>query len=148
MITKELRESAVEINTIFENMSSELLTTIPIKLQLFFKKIASETYIFKYDNSKSLAEQKLSPKTRGLISLIYRDYICNESEKSEFNEIYNKLLDCKDKLKYDATEIFKLDNEETKDIKENVLPIIYEEKNTWLKQVINKIKNLFKKVEN
>ena len=44
----------------------------------FINKIASKTYKFDYDQSKSLNEQNLKPETRGLIALVYQDYICND----------------------------------------------------------------------
>lgn len=38
MITKELSESAVEINCIFDNMTTETLQQIPKNFRNFFKK--------------------------------------------------------------------------------------------------------------
>ena len=76
MISKELSEAAVEINSIFENMSIDLLNKIPKNLQDFFCKIASTTYTFNYDKFKTLKEQNLKPETQGIIALIYSNYLC------------------------------------------------------------------------
>ena len=50
---KEINEVAVEINSIFDNMSIELLNKIPLKIRKFFKNNASNKYIFEYDKTKS-----------------------------------------------------------------------------------------------
>lgn len=97
MEMKELSEAAVEINSIFENMSSEMLNKIPKKLQNFFREIASKTYKFEYDKNKTLEEQSLKLKTKGIIALIYRDYICNQEERKDYINKYNNF--CKTKRK-------------------------------------------------
>ena len=81
MVSKELAEAAVEINVILENTSPEIVNKIPQKFINFLKEISSITYTFKYDNSKSLEEQDIKPKTKGLIALIYKDYLCDPLEK-------------------------------------------------------------------
>jgi hypothetical protein len=60
------------------------LAKIPNKFRKFLEKIESKTYTFTYDSTKSLNEQKLKPKTRRLLSLIYSDYLCTVSEKQEY----------------------------------------------------------------
>ena len=92
MITRELRESATELNVIFDNSSIEVLDKIPNKFRKFLKEIASDTYEFKYDATKKLNEQKLKPKTRKIIMLIYRDYLCSGKEREEYiTELEKKL---------------------------------------------------------
>ena len=84
MVTKELSEAAVEFNCILEYTSEELKNKIPQKFLDFLKNIQSQTYKFEYDKTKKLNEQNLKSKTRGLIALVYQDYICNENEKEEY----------------------------------------------------------------
>lgn len=107
---QDLSEVAVEINSIFDNMSLELLDKIPTQIQNFFRKIASSTYNFTYDTTKSLDEQDIKDKTRGVIAFLYRNYICNEDEKRTYNNIYFKYLNAKEKEKrklYNPDAIFK-----------------------------------------
>ena len=99
MVTKELREAAVEINSIFENMSIDLLNKIPQNFKEFFNKIASKDYKFEYDKTISLNEQRLLPKTKGILALIYRDYLCDEIEKENYNKEYNRVLMLKERQK-------------------------------------------------
>ena len=153
MVTKELSEAAVEFNCILDNSSQEIIDKIPQKFIKFMKNIASTTYTFNYDKSKQLNEQDIKPETRGLISLVYQDYICSEDEKKDY------ILKCKNheikkeeelREKYNLDNVFKnrkklqntMDNEV---VKENAI-IEYKEKN-FIQKIFDKIKQLFKRID-
>ena len=150
MITKEIREAAVEINSIFENMSLNLLNKIPLNFKLYLKNIESKNYKFEYDKTKKLNEQKLLPTTKSLIALIYRDYLCNDIERYNFNKKYNKILmqiEEEKKEKFETNEIFKTRPIDKNFSNEEKLPIKYK-KNSFFKQIIKKLTNIFKKYNN
>lgn len=151
MVTKELSEAAVEFNCILDNSSQEIIDKIPQKFIKFMRDIASTTYEFNYDKSKKLNEQDIKLETRGLISLVYQDYICSENEKKDY------ILKCKNyeikkeeelREKYNPDNVFKnrkklqntMDNEV---VKENAI-IEYKEKN-FIQKIFDKIKQLFKR---
>ena len=153
MVTKELSEAAVEFNYILDNSSQEIIDKIPQKFIKFMRDIASTTYEFNYDKSKKLNEQDIKPETRGLISLVYQDYICSEDEKKDY------ILKCKNyeikkeeelREKYNPDNVFKnrkklqntMDNEV---VKENAI-IEYKEKN-FIQKIFDKIKQLFKRID-
>ncbi len=149
---QEMKDVAVEINSIFNNMSIDVLNKIPLKIRKFFKNNASNTYSFEYDTTKSLNEQNIKDKTRGIIAILYRDYICDDIEKKEYNDIYTKFLNKKEQEKralYNPKYIFKkakdeicennYDNENT-----TYLEVINNEPN-FIKKIFNKILNFFKK---
>ena len=153
MVTKELSEAAVEFNCILDNSSQEIIDKIPQKFIEFMKNIASTTYKFNYDKSKKLNEQDIKPETRGLISLVYQDYICSEDEKKDY------ILKCKNyeikkeeelREKYNPDNVFKnrkklqntMDNEV---VKENAI-MEYKEKN-FIQKIFDKIKQLFKRID-
>lgn len=149
MVTKELSEVAVEINSIFENMSIDLLNKIPQDFKEFFNKIASKEYKFEYDKTISLNEQKLLPKTKGILALIYRDYLCDEIEKEDYNKEYNRVLMLKERQKqekYNSNDIFKNKKNEIKGdySKINHLPIEYK-KISLFKKIFEKLKSILKK---
>lgn len=148
MVTKELSEVAVEINSIFENMSIDLLNKIPQNFKEFFNKIASKDYKFEYDKTISLNEQKLLPKTKGILALIYRDYLCDEIEKENYNKEYNRVLMLKEiekQEKYNANDIFKNRKNEKEDYSNiNLLPIEYK-KMSLFRKVFEKLKSILKK---
>ena len=151
MVTKELSEAAVEFNCILTHSSQEIIKKIPEKFITFMKSIASTTYTFNYDKSKKLNEQNVKPETRGIISLVYQDYICCEEEKN------NYILKCKNyeikkenelKEKYNPDNIFRsrknVSNTLENNISERSYIIEYKEKN-FIQKIFEKIKLLFKR---
>lgn len=138
MSVNELRKSAVEINAIFENLPTDILEKIPSTVKVFFKQIASDTYSFKYDTSKRLNEQNLMPKTKGVLALIYRDYICTKEERLEYIQKYNSFLENRQNMKQSITQ------ENIEKPANTDLPIALEKEN-WCTKLFNSIKKLFKK---
>ena len=147
MVTKELSEAAVEFNCILEYTSEEVKNRIPKKFLDFLQSIQSKTYKFEYDKTKKLDEQKLKPKTRGLIALVYQDYICNETEKEEYIQKSKKIIkqvEESKREKYNPNDIFKDKKIDTvKDTTKTVEIVEYKE--SIIKKIINKIKNIFTK---
>ena len=147
MVTKELSEAAVEFNCILENSSKNIIEKIPTKFLDFMKDIASKTYEFNYDKSKSLNEQNLKPETRGLIALVYQDYICNNEQKKEYirkSRLFaNKMEDLK-REKYNPDNIFKKQEQlkNTEEVMTNEVAMI-EYKESIFKRFINRIKSIF-----
>ena len=147
MVTKELSEAAVEFNRILEYTSEDLKNKIPKKFLDFLQSIQSKTYKFEYDKTKKLDEQKLKPKTRGLIALVYQDYICNEAEKEEYIQKSQKLIkqiEESKREKYNPNDIFKDKKIENDKDTTNTVEIV-EYKESIIKRIIRKIKNIFTK---
>ena len=146
MVSKELSEAAVELNVILENTAPELVSKIPKKFIAFLKEIASKNYIFKYDNTKSLEEQEIQPKTKGLLALIYKDFLCDPQEKQEYiNHIslVTEKIEQRKREKYNPDNIF--NNKKNDNIQENnnedisIGMQIVEYKEPVLKRIVNKI---------
>ena len=152
MVTKELSEAAVEFNCILSNASPEIIKKIPKSFINFMKDIASTTYKFDYDKSKKLNEQTLKLETRGLISLVYSDYICNDKEKEEYInkcQIYKKIKEQEAREKYNPDKLFKNSKLKTKNLEnitatEETAIVEYKEK-SFIQKIFNKIRKLFKK---
>ena len=147
MVTKELSEAAVEFNSILEYTSEDLKNKIPKKFLEFLQSIQSETYKFEYDKTKKLDEQKLKPKTRGLIALVYQDYICNDAEKEEYIQKSQKIIqqiEENKREKYNPNDIFKDKKIENDKDTTNTVEIV-EYKESIIKRIIRKIKNIFTK---
>ena len=147
MVTKELSEAAVEFNCILSNSNQEIIQKIPTKFVEFLKSIESKTYKFDYDKSKSLNEQKIKPETRGLISLVYENYICNDEERKDYKEKCQIVLDESEKSKrekYNPNNLFnKNEKHITKDSKDEIQIKVYERKSLWQK-IIKKSKSFLK----
>lgn len=148
MVSIELSEAAVEFNCILEYTEEKLKKKIPQKFLDFLKEIQSNTYKFEYDKNKRLSEQNLKPKTRGLIALVYKDYICDEDEKKEYLRIIQEKIMQKEVEKrkiYNPDNIFK--NKEKKSIENPTSSIVSmtEYKESVFKRVLDKIKSIFAK---
>lgn len=147
MVTKDLSEAAVEFKSILENCSDDIVNKIPTNFLKFIDKIASKTYKFNYDKTKSLIEQNLKFETRGLIALVYQDYICTDEERKEYIQKSNLYIIENENMKrekYNPNDIFKdVKNYKVNNSKEN--SIIEYKKENFIQKIFNKIKYFFKK---
>jgi len=149
MVTKDLSEAAVEMNVILEKAPQEFVGKIPKKFRDFLKEIESKEYTFNYDNSKTLNEQNLKKETRGLIGLVYRDYICDSEERDEYIYRINNFLKQQEleiREKYNPDNVFKnkksnINNAE--EINQNISNmVVYKE--SFMKKIWNKIIGVFR----
>ena len=148
---QEINEIAVELNSIFNNMSEDILNKIPLKIRNFLKSNASSTYSFEYDKTKSLNEQNIKDKTRGILALLYRDYICDDAERKEYNNFYTNFLNKKEeerRILYNPNDIFIKKNKITENSRNientNYLKVVNTKPN-FIKEFFNKISIFFKK---
>lgn len=143
MVTKEFAEATTEINKILSYLPTEYVEKIPIKLRKFFKDIESKEYMPNIDPYKQLDEQDLRPKTKTLLTIIYRNYWCNEQEKAELDK---KLLENDKKYeeelreKYNPDDIFKKREKISTNVQETNLPMEIK-KESFITRLINYIKN-------
>ena len=149
MITKEYAEAYAEIDEILGYLPDEYVNKIPVKLREFFKKAKDKEYVSKIDPYKTLDNQDMKPKTKTLLTIIYREYWCNEEERAELDKILienDKKHETEIREKYNPDNIFKKreKTEEIEKIEETAL-VNYENK-TWYKKAIDFISGLFKKV--
>lgn len=147
MVTKELSRAATEVNIILENSTSDVKNRIPHTFKKFLKDIEDKTYTFNYDTNKRLNEQKISNLTRGIITLIYKDYLCKDRE-GYLEKLQIDLLK-QDKIrqeKYNLDNIFsnKSYDNNINDSKDEVA--LVEIKNeVWYKKILNFFKRIFLK---
>ncbi len=115
-----------EVYTIINILSEKLKKNIPTQLLELIEKEKNENYDFKYNDSLPIDEQDISSEAKAILTLIYRNYLCDSDEKKELDEIF----EINEKKYYEklTTNMFKnsqkLDNiEETELIvyKENVI---------------------------
>lgn len=147
MITNEFAEASAEINEILGYLPTEYVEKIPAKLREFFLKVKKEDYVSKIDPYKRLNEQQLKPKTRTILTIIYRNYWCDEEERAEIDKILmenDKKYEEGLREKYNPDNIFK--KKETVEEKiENIhknLPVII--KHNIFTKVWDFIKNILK----
>ena len=144
IVTKELSNAAVEINSLLDNVSEEVLNKIPKKFIEYLKDIESYDYYFEYDTSKTIEEQNFSGEALNLIGLIYKDYLCTEDEREDYSNIlkqYNFKLEEEKREKYNPDTIF--DNRKKENREDNTSLIEYKE--SLFTKIISKIKSFLNK---
>lgn len=158
-LTKELSEAAVEINSLLDNVSQEVLDKIPDDFINYLRDIESFEYEFEYDTSKSLEEQNFSDTALEIIGLIYSKYICDEQERIEYEK---EIIDLKNQIeiekreKYNPNKIFedkgnlqknedeqKSISDENKRVKENVSLVKVNE--SFLDKILKFFRKILKK---
>ncbi len=153
VVSDDYRIAATEILDIIEHLSLNATNKIPLQLLEFFKEVSMKDYKPKFDYSQGLEKISFTPKTKALLAMIYRNYLCSEEERKEFDK---KLFENEEKYqqelreKYNPDNIFK--NEEVSNIEENskeennqnTALIEYKEKK-WYHKIFEKLVSLFKK---
>lgn len=137
-------EIYVDISIIIGMMPTEMKSKISNSFIDFIENNKSNTYVSNINPKIPLREQNIRKETKEMLGIIYRDYLCSNEERidliQEENEELAKLELEKRKL-YNPDDIFK-----KKDLKENIIKKevgMIEYKESIIKKIITKIKNLF-----
>ena len=121
---------------------TELKKIPPEKLEIYAKYM-DDSYDYKIDSSRPMQSQKMMEETKAILSNIFRDYFANDYQKQRIlakeKSDLQKIEQIK-KEKYDPYKILEKRNKNKVEIKELV---VY--KHSYLKELIKKIKKLFKK---
>lgn len=105
----EYRIAVTEVIEILKYLPSKMTKQIPNNFIEFLKEHAISNYKPNFDYSKGLDKVNLSRKTKVLLAMIYREYICSQEEKKIYNNILVKNEEKyqeKLKEKYDPNNIF------------------------------------------
>lgn len=89
MVTNEFAEASAEIDEIIKYLPIEYTEKIPTKLKKFFKDVKAKEYVANINPYKKLDEQELKPKTKTLLTILYRNYWCDENKKNELDNLLN-----------------------------------------------------------
>ena len=146
-MTKEYREAFTEVNEILKYFNKDLLKKIPKEFIENIKENMSTTYKVIYDNTKSLNEQNIKQETRAILSIIYRDYICDKETKEKIIQKDKKEwleLEEKKKEEYKNTELFKSPIKNQNISNDKYLKVV--EKQNIIIKIIEKIKEIWRKI--
>ena len=150
-MTMEYRQSLTELNTIIHYMDIEYLKKLPQKFIEFINSNMDKDYIPNIDKNTPINEQKLKNDTKVLLSLLYRNYWCdNEKRKTLIQED----LDAKNNYEKELREKYNPDNifKNKSNVAEVNIEPLKEEKHTelieykeqkWYQKIFNLIKKLF-----
>ena len=149
MIKENTTLAYSEIYEILNLLEEEYKEKVPKKIREFFRNERNIEYTPKIDTEIPLDEQNLKRETMVLLAILNLNYWCeSEEEKQKFlKELEeNEKEQEKIKEKYNPDNLFnqrqKKINEEQ--LQQNTNMVIYKETN-FIKKLLNKIKQLFKK---
>ena len=157
-ISLSTRQAYSELDSVLDVLDEEDRNKIPIKLRQLLKREKDHNYIKTIDINKSIEEQNLKEETLTLIAILNLKYWCeDEGVKEKLKERYLKneeIILCKEKIvkknlklsenskKYEdkinelitiRNSIINSNNEyKTKEIKDNILQINLNKKNTTI----------------
>ena len=130
-----------EVYIILQSLGDEIICKIPKKVIKFIEENMDKDYWFTIDSSIPIESQDFLEETLGIISLIYRDYICTPKEKEML------ILQDKNRIKEAEkllNEKYNNDNLFNKKVpKKETIYLTKKEDNNILKKIFNKIKNIF-----
>lgn len=145
----EYSNSLYQINEILKYMTPNLKARIPKKVISYFENNKSQEYSWTIDKALPLEKQDLLPTTKEILTVLYRDFICDDIERVKLektlsdNEIkYQEEL----REKYNPDNIFKdrqKATETTEKLEENIEIVAYKE--SFFSKIISKIKLIFHK---
>lgn len=142
--------AATEVLEIINHLNANERNKISKDFIEFLQKKSIDSYKDKIDFFTLTKGTKLKPETRSLLAIVYRDYLCNEEEKKEFDKILEKnekkYLE-EQRKKYNPDNLFKKEerkNETDKVEKFEVKELKKVEKQGFLQKIIGKIKQIFK----
>ncbi len=132
-----------ELYEILSYMDKKQVMKVPIDILENIKNNRDMNYISKIDKEDIFNKNNVSKKTISMLAYLNLKYWVDDERKKELVNLYRenefKQEEAK-KEKYGIDEIFKKNTE-----KENRKPAIIKEKENFIKKIINKIKEMFKK---
>ena len=145
----EYRIAATEVACILDYFSEEFKANIPTNFLKFLNEQAIPDYNPNFDFSHGLDRLELRNKTKTLLAMIYRNYICSEKEKIEYEKILKQnenTYQVELREKYNPDNIFQKDKKEYNTLnneRDTVQLVKYKESKlikfiNWFKKVFNR----------
>ena len=85
-LTKERKKAYAEVCEILNHMSKTDVEKIPKEILSYYSENADKKYSFKYDETKTFAEQKLSYIAKVVLAMFYRDYWATQEERDSITK--------------------------------------------------------------
>lgn len=145
----EYRIAATEVVYILDYFSEEFKANIPTNFLKFLNEQAIPDYNPNFDFSHGLDRLELRNKTKALLAMIYRNYICSEKEKIEYEKILKQnenTYQIELREKYNPDNIFQKDKKEYNTLnneRDTVQLVKYKESKlikfiNWFKKLFNR----------
>ena len=86
-VSEEYKIATTEVLSILEYLPQSEVDKIPEKFKEFLKKNSLSDYNPCFDYCLGLDKIELKHKTKLLLAMIYKNYLCSEEEQSEYHKI-------------------------------------------------------------
>lgn len=130
-----------ELDAVLNLLVSEELEKIPLKLREEISNAKDKNYIWEFDTSKPLSEQKLNRKTVAMLSYINMEYLQTEEQKN-LMMAYHKLNEKKFNKAYTENQNNFLTYEVTNDLEQNN-DLVEISNIKWYQKLCKLLKRLF-----
>ena len=140
----EFEKCLVEVDEVLNHLSKEELNKIPEDVLKGIKKHKDKEYMWKYDESKRLEEQRFDRNTIVILSYINMEYLLSKEQKDlmeKLHELNEQNFINEIQEKYDSKDLFKT---KTNTNVENENAIAKLENNKWYNKMSSFIKRIFK----
>ena len=145
----EYRIAATEVVYILDYFSEEFKANIPTNFLKFLNEQAIPDYNPNFDFSHGLDRLELRNKTKALLAMIYRNYMCSEKEKVEYEKNLKQnenTYQIELREKYNPDNIFQKDKKEYNTLnneRDTVQLVKYKESKlikfiNWFKKLFNR----------
>lgn len=144
----EYAKCLTQLNEVINHLGSEYFEKIPLDVKNTIAEQMDKNYIWNYDETKELNEQRLDRKTIVMLSCLNMDYLLNEEQKKLMEE-YHKVNEMKaiKRIPQNSNDFFykengKKENEKTENVSmaNAVAPKWYEKIILFIKKIIKKRK--------
>lgn len=130
MIDEQYSEAVSEVLEILKCSDDEIVAKIPLEIIKMLNREKSSTYVPNIDFTKDLSQMNLKKETLSLLAALYRDYICTDEERKEFNKILQE---------YNGSNYKNVDTFEKRQSiqksEETNLALVKQEKTIWQKMI-------------
>lgn len=143
----EDKKVLTEVYEILQHLSNENFNKIPSNVINLIKENMDKSYIWKYDNTKSLTEQNISRDTVAVLSYINMEYLLNVEQKELIEKLHNRNEEDLDRIKkeeYNSENLFKRIKTNTSNTNQNKALVDYS-KVKWYKRFLTKILHILKR---
>ena len=144
----DIDKRLTELEYVLKKLDNKYLQNIPQEVWNYINENKDRDYIFEYDESKKLEEQKLHLDTVSMLTYINIEYLLEGEQKKEMIVLLREdetIAEKQKREKYNPDNIFKNYNKENK-IEENIIKdevAMMEYKGVLFQKFINKIKSIF-----
>lgn len=144
----DIDKRLTELEYVLKKLDNKYLQNIPQEVWNYINENKDRDYIFEYDESKKLEEQKLHLDTVSMLTYINIEYLLEGEQKKEMILLLREdetIAEKQKREKYNPDNIFKNYNKENK-IEENIIKdevAMIEYKGVLFQKFINKIKSIF-----